>query len=282
MDRQPGIQRCILPGLMGLVGSQQQGGDMWKGGVAPLQAGPPPVFIKHGLYVHSAHRKGLLDLHRCTRTMGKWRKMQRGRDEYGRITVAMSKIHWPQDFVALWPSGWACPPPDLPCYHDPESEYLEWSRFTNRMKRHLRLCATRWDLMGLKGHPLVTFDPVLPYPMHSVGAIAVGKGLQLTFPYSGQQVQATVCVQSLQQVLHSLRVWVVQLETQSIIFSIKDFVYRNTAVVLWNTFEAPFSDTCTFFSVSCCFTLLDSFSFFQTRSFKLEVFRANKTLSLKT
>lgn len=34
-----------------------------------------------------------------------------------------------------------------------------------------------------------------------------------TFPHSRQQVQATVCVQSLQQVSQSLRVRVVQLET---------------------------------------------------------------------
>lgn len=59
----------------------------------------------------------------------------------------------------------------------------------------------------------MNYDGVI-HPTHSVGAIAVAKGLQLTFPYSGQQVQATVGVQSLQQVLHSLRVWVVQLQKQ--------------------------------------------------------------------
>lgn len=44
----------------------------------------------------------------------------------------------------------------------------------------------------------------------------------LTFPYGGQQVQATVCVQSLQQVLHSLSIWVVQLKTQSTILGTAD------------------------------------------------------------
>lgn len=39
----------------------------------------------------------------------------------------------------------------------------------------------------------------------------------LTFPYSGKQIQTIVCVQSLQQVPQALRVWVVHLETQSII-----------------------------------------------------------------
>ena len=39
----------------------------------------------------------------------------------------------------------------------------------------------------------------------------------LTFPYSGKQIQTTVCVQSLQQVPQALGVWVVHLETQSII-----------------------------------------------------------------
>lgn len=43
-----------------------------------------------------------------------------------------------------------------------------------------------------------------------------------TFPYGGQQVQATVGVQSLQQALQTLSVWVVQLKTQSTILGIAD------------------------------------------------------------
>lgn len=50
----------------------------------------------------------------------------------------------------------------------------------------------------------------------------------LTFPYGGQQVQATVCVQSLQQAHHSLSVWVVQLKTQITMLGTAD---ANTATL---------------------------------------------------
>lgn len=56
------LQLPLSPGLLGLVGSQKQRGDVWEGGGAPLQTRPPSVNIKDSLYIQSALCKWLLNL----------------------------------------------------------------------------------------------------------------------------------------------------------------------------------------------------------------------------
>lgn len=53
---------ALSPGLLGLVCSQQQGGDVRQRGVAPLQTGIPSVSVKHALHTQGALCKRLLDL----------------------------------------------------------------------------------------------------------------------------------------------------------------------------------------------------------------------------
>lgn len=60
---------ALSPGLLGLVCSQQQGGDVRQRGVAPLQPGVPSVSVKHALHTQGALCKRLLDL--LTRTKRK-------------------------------------------------------------------------------------------------------------------------------------------------------------------------------------------------------------------
>ena len=67
-DRQTDIQLSLSPGMLGLVGSKQQGGDVREGRVAPLQTGLPSVFIVHPLYIQSARCKRLLNLQTQTHT----------------------------------------------------------------------------------------------------------------------------------------------------------------------------------------------------------------------
>lgn len=106
--------------------------------------------------------------------------------------------HWPQDCVSLWPSGWEAPPQHPAYYHDPERGYLE-NKYMER-----RCCCNdfSWFLLCVQH---ISWIPV-----------TVAVSFKLTFPYSGQQIKATVCVQSLQQVLKPLWVWVVQLERENI------------------------------------------------------------------
>lgn len=146
-DRQTDIQLSLSPGMLGLVGSKQQGGDVREGGVAPLQTGLPSVFIIHPLYIQSTRCKRLLNLQTQTHThksvtrnaindslSPNGRKFNRGR------TVISD---WPHDCVHLWPSGRAAPPQDHSYYHDLECRYLE-----NRWK------TTDWqNKMSKEQHP---------------------------------------------------------------------------------------------------------------------------------
>lgn len=61
-----GGQNCLSPRLLGLIGSQQQGGDVCERGVAPLETGTPSVSIIHTLYIQSTLCKGLLNLQKCS------------------------------------------------------------------------------------------------------------------------------------------------------------------------------------------------------------------------
>lgn len=195
------MRLSLSPGLSGLVSSQQQCGDVWEGGGAPLYTGPQ---IKYTLYIQSACCKGLLNLqakgrraHRNTlrlalltrsTSLSRWRKL-----------ITQMSSDWPQNCVSLWPWGWAAPPPDRVCYRARES----WC-----LKKQVNVTDPDMQRKGL-----------FKQSMHCLLFIKICTEqciLELTFPYRRQQVQTAVRVQGLQQVPHSLRVGVVELQKQDI------------------------------------------------------------------
>lgn len=78
------------------------------------------------------------------------------------IAVTMFRPHWPQDCVGLWPLEWAALPLDPPYCHDPESRYLERSRFTNYMPNTVwvyvwhHFISLKKTLMSVSHQPLET------------------------------------------------------------------------------------------------------------------------------
>lgn len=121
-------------------------------------------------------------------SLSRWRKL-----------ITQMSSDWPQNCVSLWPWGWAAPPPDRVCYRARES----WC-----LKKQVNVTDPDMQRKGL-----------FKQSMHCLLFIKICTEqciLELTFPYRRQQVQTAVRVQGLQQVPHSLRVGVVELQTQDI------------------------------------------------------------------
>lgn len=172
------------PGLPGLVCSQQQGGDVREREVAPLQTGDPSDAIKHALHIQGALCKRLLDL------------------------LPQRKIK--QNNADVTPLEASLPPPPRLCSTDLGTVSVSGHQGEQLQHKVLLVVMTHWANIYNSTRPQVTFRSVQVdwVPLRPSSPL----GFPLTFPNGGQQVQATVGVKGLQEVLHSLRVRVVQLK----------------------------------------------------------------------